>query len=271
MDTSSLMHGFDAGHFTLPPELVTTARAVEPLQAALDEQEYAPTMVAEAKAQFQASVLEAARARKKLPTAEALIKARMAAETQGEVTTILREGLRQAERHLALLFFGLQPKILLEHLRPAFDETISEAKKAKASELDAHRIRYSMIRSARSTLHRIPAPARDKFGTFAEFKDADRWWPEFYPERMRKQIQGMVTRSVKEIKERESKTAPTFTPAPWPADASARFKWSIEHAEPWLPTPEEQDDRFDEYLKLKRTDLSKRQQQWREENWQAAH
>lgn len=249
MSVNVLIDGFDQGHFTLPAELVSAARAVEPLQTALDEQPHAPQLIAEAKARFQADLLEAARTGKKLPLGAELTKAKMAADAQAEVLEVLREALRQSERHLATSFGLRQHKILTNHLQPAFEETISKARKAKASqELSELRLRYDAIRAARSVLHRIPAPVKDVHGVFSEFRNLDEWWPQFYPERSRQQVQDSIQRTGKEMQERASMPAPSFTPAPWPADELECFKWVIANAQPWLPTPEEQDARFEQYI-----------------------
>jgi hypothetical protein len=266
MSVDVLIAGAEQGHFTLPPELIAAARAVAPLQAVLDEQPHAPQMVAEAKAKFQADLLEAARLGKTLPSGAELAKTSMAAAAQAEVADVLREALRQSERHLARTFSQSQGTILVDHLQPALEETIASARKAKPSELPALLPRYEGIRACRSALHRIPAPQRDVHGVFAEFKDLDQWWPEFYPERSKAQLQRGIQRTVRELQERGSDPAATFTPAPWPADPLERFKWILENAEPWLPDAEQQDARFDVLLERSNVELAEGRKQWREQH-----
>lgn len=240
-----LIGGYEAGFYTLPKELVAASRSEDVLAAALDEQPWGPQMIEAARKQFQAALIEAARAGKKLPTGSEVVQAKLEAAAQVEVVDELREAARLAQRHAAATFADLQPMILEQHLRPAFEDTISKARKASAAELPALEGRYGAIRGARAALHRLPAPARDVHGMFAEYRNLDEWWPSFYPQRRREQVWGSIQHSVREIQER---TELGFTPPPWPDDPLVRFGWLIANAEPWLPSPQQQDARFEAYL-----------------------
>ena len=262
---NALMPGFEAGHYTLPKNLIEAAKEADALRDALDEQEIASVDDVERK--FHEDILKSARAGKPLPDGSELIQARVAAEVHRERLDVLRSAAEKAERHERSLFRHLQLSILVEHLQPAFAETLQKARKAKASELPDFRARYTSIRSARSQLNLLVVE-RDTFGTFAEFRDLDAFWPEFHRERSKARAKRMVISTAKEIRER-GEGEPTFTPAPWPADARERFKWSLTR-EPWLPTPQQQDARYEEFLAEARADLSKRQQAWREKNWKTA-
>lgn len=262
---NALMPGFEAGHYTLPSNLVEASKEADTLRDALYEQEI--VSVDDVTRTFEANVLKAARAGKPLPDGSELIQARVAAEVHKERLDVLRSAAEKAERNERSLFRHLQLSILVEHLQPAFEETIAQARKAKASELADFRARYTSIRSARGQLNLLVVE-RDTFGTFAEFRDLDAFWPEFHRERSKARSRRMVILTAKEIRER-GEGEPTFTPAPWPADARERFKWSLTR-EPWLPTPAQQDARYEEFLAEARADLSKRQQAWRKKNWQTA-
>jgi hypothetical protein len=82
--------------------------------------------------------------------------------------------------------------------------------------------RYSAIRAARFSLTLLGVRSgRDESGIFLEFRNLPKIWPSF----------------------REA------GPPPWPAGAAERLLWVVNgDAEPWIPTPLEQDARFVEYV-----------------------
>ena len=242
--TNALIPGYEAGFYTLPKELLELARAVEPLQKAVDDLPYGPAMVAEARSAFEASLLAAARAGKQLPTGKDLIAAKMAAGAQQEVSEVILEALRQAGRHERESFGLRQMEILVEHLQPAHRATVAAARKASADELPDLASRYSAIRGARAALDRL-TPSVDSFGMFAEYEDLDEWFPQFYRERMREQVWAKINHSVEELRDHRP---PEFTPPPWPSDPLDRFKWILANAQPWLPSPAEQGARFEQYI-----------------------
>jgi hypothetical protein len=173
-----------------------------------------------------------------LPDAGPLVEAEADQRAWELRRQMLDDLLEQTETHLVSVTLGGADRIIVDHLRPALEQVVDQARAATAAcpadnaqalllagemarkawvELETLTARYGAIRTARDALVRVAGPPQKDFnGQFAEMRNLADLVPAG---RLRP---GM--------------------PMPWPDDSRGRFVWLLRNgAELHMPTPAEQD------------------------------
>jgi hypothetical protein len=188
------------------------------------------------------ATIAAAAAGEALPEADVLLDARRAAEAAKEASRIRKAAIEVAGHHLNGGLRGAAKTLVTGPLSSLLHDCLSEAKEAAtavgsvrnaeealgASErvrkawLSVQRLagRYSAIRTAQERLRPLcPAVQHDTWNLYAEMRNFDEVWPRYRSRR----------------------------DAPWPSDPVGRLQWLATHVEEagvWVPTPQQQDERF---------------------------
>lgn len=191
-----------------------------------------------------AATIAAAVAGQPIPVAEGIEAARVAERQRADQLATLHAGRETAALEVVHQISAAPSEIIERHLRPAFDEVMSELGPAAAAyaphagtpdaalltesekvrqavvTLDRLADRYAAIRRAQAVLREFGArAANDQDGDWSEIKNA----PALY--------------GVNWVRRRQSGYVP------WPTDPRARLVWlSSDTVETWLPTPAEQSE-----------------------------
>jgi hypothetical protein len=234
-----LFDGAAAGHYSLPGDLVDELDLVRRLEARQADRE--PPAAPDARQALADAILAAVRADKPLPSAAGYLKALDADHAVQERAAVYAEVLEARTAALETRLVASAVEIIRDHLAPALAEVLREARlpaealqpfgtdpanlihapadvRAAFGVLTDLAARYSAIRAARSVFRRELTPSHDAAGIFGELRNL----PDVHPD----------------YRSQEA-------PKPWPADAVGRLVWLVTSAaEPWCPTPEEQDARW---------------------------
>ncbi len=228
-----LLDGHDAGYFGLPDEVLGARRAVDRADHAR-EAHPAPDPVAR-----QAELVERMLGDDEPDPAE-LVAVESEQHAHELWQGLVREAREVAVRRLSAAIGENRDQIIVEHLRTAHSESVEIARtlaaeapladnpdvrialagtqRHKADRLVEAARRYGAVRKAWSALTH-GAQTRDLDNVFAELRDLDTAWPTWRQH---------------------------GDDRPWPATPAARLAWVATHAEPWLPTPAEQTERWNE-------------------------
>jgi hypothetical protein len=237
----ALFAAADNGHFSLPDVIVRQQRRVPALTEALRDRH--GRQLPGARGALASDILDAIDADKALPDAATLIEAAVADQAAAEMRTVLSDLLQEAQDDLVTLVMHAADEIIVDHLRPALVETLDQAAQAAdkignwpiVSEaaltapqetreaiigLGGLAGRYRAVRNAQRCLRIVtPGPRFDTDDVFVELRNLPDVWPNY--------------------SSWSSKTAP------WPSDPRQRLLWLVtSDAEPWMPTPREQDRRL---------------------------
>ncbi|MGH2788901.1 MAG: hypothetical protein ACRDJV_13515 [Actinomycetota bacterium] len=244
--TRPILIGHDAGHYELPAQILKVrdehARVEEALHKLRTDGNADP------EAAMVDVTLELVREGGAVPAGDLLKRAtrltQQAAARDVAIRALVRVQEMAAEEVSAQVqWFGDK---VIAALATALDDTIGQARGASAAlrgvlpsrdviaaglvseeirdaygVLVAQSARYGAIRSARFSLILLGIRSqRDESNIFLEFKNFDAVWPNFHK----------------------------GGDPPWPADSLERLLWIVSGpAEPWIPTPLEQDARWLEY------------------------
>lgn len=251
-----ILEGERTKAYSLPPALLKAAKTASALGIALEnhgrKSEGAVTPDAALEALVDQLVSNVtAKGRVQVPDTSAVPKARQALEEEEIVFQVLTRARARGDRALIAAARDHAEAIVVEHLRPALEDTLRKVRKAAGHlqgfeetvnvdlmaaapeqtrkaflEVGELARRYGAIRGARAALEQLGYQAeRDK--RFGEFRNFMELWPSFGTN--------------------------VQTSAPWPEDARARLLWiATGPAVAWMPTPEEQDTRFDAYVESRK-------------------
>lgn len=234
-----LRAGAAAGHYTVPAGILEDFEVLDRLEGYVNErtERTAPA----AREALADEIIAAAKAGKPLPSGAGYMKAEDADRAADARSVLLAELLDRRAEALVTRCAASARAVLLDHLRPALTEVLDEARipadlvqpfgtdtknflsapddvRAALLVLTDLAERYSAIRKARGIFRDHLKPEYDTDGSFSEFRSLHIAAPYY----------------------RQPNAA-----RPWPEDAVGRFVWGITSgAEPWMPTPEEQDARW---------------------------
>lgn len=222
----------------MPANPVATRGAVDRISAAIEAvpQVDSPD---EVQRRAVAATIAAAVAGQPIPVAEGIEAARVAERQRADQLATLHAGRETAALEVVHQISAAPSEIIERHLRPAFDEVMSELGPAAAAyaphagtpdaalltapervrqavvTLDRLAERYAAIRAAQAVLREFGARApADEFNDWAELPNG----PELF--------------GVNWTRRRQT----GFTP--WPTDPRARLVWlASEQVQVWLPTP----------------------------------
>jgi hypothetical protein len=238
--SAQLVELSNAGYFTLPAEVtdahtVVTRLAEERASARRD-------LAAPALALLHDATFEAAHGRGSWPTGEDVVAAQAAQQAADLRVGALDAALEAARDEFVTVVRDLADAIVVDHLRPRFDKVVAETRPAAAAVaefggdlaalvaapkpardawlgLDALVGAYDTLRRARGIVYAGRTPKLDDRNIFAELANLPDIWPSW-----RAQVD-----------------------PPWPAAPKDRLCWLVSGpAKPWLPTLDEQDERFEE-------------------------
>ena len=217
-----LFAGCDAGHYTLPTELLTARAAVQRLRAAAPAE---PTTPAQAHQKYLHSLVAAARAGEDMPSATGYRRAANHHADWQAFCVALHEAVALAESDLVV-----SDDIITEHLRPALGEvqrdlarlgailpadasdgflaSVSATQQARRawSELEHLAARYSAIRRAYDIV--LGYVQHEDAGEWAWAENLQQLWPTW------RVLLGY---------------APGNNAAPWPTDPRQRLLWLHHH------------------------------------------
>jgi len=232
-----LFEGEADGHYTLPPDFAELAAAAGRLRAL----PLPADAVTEETLKLRTAVRRAAEPGGTLPSPKALAAAYAARPALAELARARETAAAELDRELQAAVAARADEIIVDHLRPAQEETLAEAAAAlqatggvvdpasasqavreASAALERLAARYGAVRAARAVLVRMSGgPVQDGRGHYAELRNLrDLWvtvgtWQERVP--------------------------------PWPEDPVGRLRWLVTSgAEPWCPTVAEQDGLFAE-------------------------
>lgn len=236
-----LFDGCDAGVYTLPSELLELRAAVDhlaalPVPSAAEEGALRQTLVE--------STMAAARRGEDPPDVAAVLEARRDRELAELRRGVVLDAGDRLAGELNTATADRADEIIAEHLRPALERVMADARKQAAAfaphgqtrealftapakarqsylEFTEAAGKYTVIRAARQVLERLGArPQHDELGLFSEVRNAAQLWPEQF---------------------REGR-ASAAAPPPWHGDSVTRLAWFVSHdADVWMPTPAQQD------------------------------
>lgn len=233
-----LFQGRDASHYTLPHEFDDLLKAADHLR----KLPLPADTVADERQKLHDGVRKAALTGGDLPSLKALAAAAATRPHLTELAGIRQSIAAQLDGELTTTVAKRVDEIIVEHLRPAQEETLAEAATALekcggrldlAADLYAQQEaraaaagivgladRYGAIRSARALLVGLQGgPQRDAENRYGELRNLKQMWP----------------------------TVGTWQQghAPWPDAPAGRLAWLVtSEADPWCPTRDEQDDWF---------------------------
>ena len=247
LNTTRLFAGHDRGVYALPEQVIAARDGWTRLgEASIALQP--PESPEQVHAQVAAAMVAAATAGQPLPGVDAVLKAQTAQTRYREQVAAVLDAHNRAWSELAAVITDLGPAIITDVLQPVHDKAVTELAdiaplvaglvtaadvatapdKARKAWLRVEEViaRYTDARAARADLTMFGVtPTRDTDGVFAGIKNLDVVWPLF--------------RSYHLGGRRE---------APW-HDMALRdaLLWQIANgAVLWLPTPAEQDARWQE-------------------------
>ena len=234
-----LFDGASAGYYTLPGDLAAGLDLVRKLE---ERQAERPDVAAPAAREaLTDAILAAVQADKPLPSASGYLKALEADRAAQERATVYAEVLEARTARLETRLSASAATIVADHLVPALAEVLEEARvpadviqpfgtdpaglihapddvRAAHGVLSDLAARYSAIRAARNVFRVELKPEMDGNSLFGELRNFTDVHPNY--------------RS-------------TQAPKPWPADPVGRLVWLVTSgAQPWCPTPEQQDERW---------------------------
>lgn len=238
----SLVRQAEAGHFSLPAEVIDLERRAQRLDA--ERRQGEPDYVTPARLRLAEGLARAAAEDAPWPNGEDVV----AAEQKQRAARVRREALDdvtwRAQGAFVAAVVELTDTIIAEHLRPALEELLEEARAAVATtspygaatdvfltapkpareawlRLETLADRYAVLTTARSSLVR-GSSRLDEADVFAELHNKPEVWPHW-----RRQVD-----------------------PPWPTDSRrARLVWLVASpAVVWMPTVAEQDARFREFF-----------------------
>jgi len=223
MRIDMLFAGADAGHYKLPDAVRELRQAVAHCDTYTVPDDDQTDRVAHAVDRLHADVRIAALNGSPPPSLTPLIDAAGRREANAALIDAVRTTRTQLAAELDGLVIASADSIIVECLRPAFDDVLATVRKAaKRSDADLDRLaeRYASIRAAQAILARASGGAQhDVGGRYAEFKNMNDLWP----------VRGTWL-------ERKP---------PWPQGTRERMAWLVaSEAEPWMPTLAEQDERW---------------------------
>lgn len=196
-------------------------------------------------------------------------EARQALANHEDRVALLRAAREVANQRLATALGEHASRTLTEHLAPAFDSLVdslrrdfttarhvdsvsppavvlSQPKNVRDAiiRIDGSVGRYAVLRDAFNVVRRLAGEeTADGMGYFAEVRDAETVWPELA----------------------QSATQTRYAPGrpPWMLDSTRdRLAWMFAHgAEPWMPTAQQQTDRYMEVFgeKLRKAQIGRSQ------------
>ncbi len=252
--TAPLFAAAEAGHFTLPAHL-TKMRAG--LTALHETVEPALRTEADEHADLVAATTAAAVAGQPLPDVAAIETARLEERLAADRFDVRIKAAQGLTWQLTNAVLEAADDIIVEHLRPVFDRVVADLRTAVAvtakyaddpvralnapvkerkafADVPVLVGEYGAIAAARRVLADCGArPARDLDGEFGAVKNIDELWP-----RERRQ----------------------YTPKPWGTGVEGTT-WLLRNgAQLWLPTPAEQDARYDEVYGAREREQQRRHQ-----------
>ena len=234
-----LRSGAASGAYSLPAEVLDAFETLDRLEQFQIER--SERLAPAARQELAAEVVAAAQAGKPLPSGAGYAKAEQADHVADVRSAVLAEVLEEQGAALVTKFGTLALTIVVEHLRPALAEVVEAARipaelvaplgvdaenylrapddvQAALLTLRDLTARYRAIRSARAAFRPFLPLEYDTDGTFGELRSIHIAAPYY-----------------------RQPNAPT----PWPTDPVARLVWLVRSpAEPWMPTPSEQDQRW---------------------------
>lgn len=241
--TRSLFTGHDAGAYPLPDELLERERRAQRLADELRKPS-TDLVLGEARGRFIDDVLAAIDSGADLPDPIVLRQAAEHDAATQEFRRLVDELAESAQTHVVATVQGRGEAIIVDHLRPALEETLTaatsaaealgrtlptaesilsapEAVRSAFTELGTLANRYRLIRGAQVTVGSLTTPpAFDTGHVFRELRNLPDVWPQY-------------ANNLGQHK------------APWPEDERGRLLWLVTSAaEPWMPTVEEQDEAF---------------------------
>lgn len=252
--TAPLFDAAGAGHFTLPAHLTKMRAGLTALQETVE-----PALRTEADehADLVAATTAAAVAGHPLPDVAAIETARLEERLAADRFDVRIKAAQGLTWQITNAVLEAADEIITDHLRPVFDHIVTDlraavdvtakyaddpvrALNAPAKERKAFADipnlvgEYSTIAAARRVLTDCGArPARDVDGEFAAVRNIDQLWP-----RERRQ----------------------YSPRPWGTGADGTT-WLLRNgAQLWLPTPAEQDARYDEVYGEREREQQRRHQ-----------
>jgi hypothetical protein len=265
-----LIAGFDAGAFDLPDEVKQQRSALERVDNALNEINHPRALREVGIRDLEEQTIEAALAGKPLPDGSVVVEAEAAIRRSEAMLDALRGAKQKLERSVTKAIRAAGEPIIVIYLRSALEETIAEANKVAAvlrgidvsdvSEVSP-KVRtawmrmaalsetYVAIRNGREDLA-LPMPQHDRGHIFGEFRNARTIWPE---------RSGELARSAA-----MTTTPRAMTPPPWPGAYPQRLLWIVRsEAQPWMPTPQEQDAAWLESCEEEKLRIARGQEEYR--------
>lgn len=244
----SLFAGASAGAYTLPADLLAAHTTAIKIDRRIREQRDSRA-VDDARGQFRNDLLDAIDQDRDLPDPIVIRQAAEQDRAWSEQSRILADIAEHAQIKVVATMHRLAEEIIVDHLRPALDKTITAASKAAPHlgrtfpdaeealtssaamrkaylELDKLAGRYGALRAAQTLLNdmSLPDPRFDYRNRFRELRNA--------PDLISTYVIGRAT-------------APK---TPWPDSPRGRLFWLVTSgAEPWMPTPDDQDQVFAEW------------------------
>lgn len=239
-DITQLLDGWRNGQYQLPDETVRLYDALAHLASTPTPDLPSPH---ELENRFHAETVEAALAARELPDIDILLDAHNAAEKArperrirdlaeqtlaARLATSIHLSLddiyrRLAEAHAEVIGAATptaQQVAAAAGIPPNPDLLLAAAKAPRDAwaQLAEHAGRYTAIRRAVGNLRRLGhTPDADRREVFGEASDLPDVWPDF---------------------------ARYGATPPWPDDPRGRLAWLCVNAKPWLPSPQQQDDRY---------------------------
>ena len=235
---NDLIHGADEGAYSLPPEVVTARRGVDAVSErwrALPGQPRDPSAEAAAMDRGIAMAAEVVTSGE-LPSLDADLDAiaahRLAFQRWSDEQMILTTMREHAAAEFAGVVMAHADAIVLDHLRPAFNEVIAALSKA------APRLVGQNLDDGRTWVN-ADAPSR------AAYRTLDEVLPRL----------GLIRRAHDAVLGKGRGDSSRFSwlrnidalrpnwkvGAPWPEDVRERAIWLVtSEAEPWLPTADEE-------------------------------
>lgn len=238
--TRSLFVGHQAGAFTLPDDLVELNTRAARLEA--ESRVTRPSRKPAARGEFVNALRDAIASGTDMPDPAVLHEAEAHDRALAEMVRILVEETENAQTRVVAGVQRFAETILVDHLRPALEDTLEAATSAaeklgrtlptaegilsapdatrKAFQaLGALSSRYISLRNAQGVVVELSAGARyDAANLFREFRNLPDIFPQYANPRAER---------------------------PWPTTDRGRLLWIVTSAiEAWMPTPEEQDEAF---------------------------
>lgn len=241
-----LFAGHDAGIYTLPDELLAARDAASRLDKMAPPDAPEPEVVID---ELVAATLAAAATDAELPDCSGVSAARHQRQITEDAGQVWRYAREQAAGRVTSTVHGGAATILVKHLQPAHTAVVKELGAAfaasrqygspselllappkvrqAAASIDALCEQYEAIRAGRGDLTWTVnyRATEDDDGEFGEIRNADELW----------------TRP-------QHRNLGNASSPPWPTSSTrTKLEWLLRHgAEPWLPTPTEQDTKWRE-------------------------